>query len=421
MRKLIIQSTLLVLASLLVEASYSQKNFLPGYIVSITGDTIHGFVDYRNWDKNPKSISFKSSSGDEIINYPVMGIKRFHVLDERYESAIVRAESSPYQLDQLGYDKELNFRTDTIFLQAIIEGDKSLYYYKDKNAKEHFYIRSGAEFELLVHKKYLREEDGKDMVKTNKKYIDQLNLYFNECSTLREKAYVSEYKKKNLEKLFSLYYKCTKTGVSFKKKERMVTEMGFLAGASMTSLSFISSDAQFVYVAAADYKKSINFSGGIFFDAVIARNQGKWSINNELFLTSYKIKGRYNDYENENKYTYYDLTMGHTYIKMNNMIRFRYPVAQQLFYINAGISNGIAISEINDRKTESKFYTTEKTEKDKVLNDTRKYEQGFILGLGTKVRKFSFEARYEQGNGMSEYRPLKTVSKRFHFLFGFRL
>ena len=138
---------------LLSKSCFSQKNYLPGYVVTLTGDTVHGNIDYRNWDKNPRIISFKPSAGDEIIQYPVTGIKKFLVLDEMYESAIVRAETSPYQFDQLNFDKELKFRTDTIFLQAVIEGEKSLYYYKDKNAKEHFYIKSGQEFELLVYKK----------------------------------------------------------------------------------------------------------------------------------------------------------------------------------------------------------------------------------------------------------------------------
>lgn len=406
---------------LLSKSCYSQKNYLPGYVVTLTGDTVHGHIDYRNWDKNPRIISFKPSAGDEIIQYPATGIKKFLVLDEMYESAIVRAESSPYQFDQLDFDKELKFRTDTIFLQALIEGEKSLYYYKDKNAKEHFYIKSGQELELLVYKKYLREEDGKDLIKKNQKYIDQLNLYFNECSSIREKVFASEYKKRSLEKLFSLYYQCTNKGVSFEKKEKVVTEIGLLAGVSMTELRFVSATAQFVYLSAASYKKSVNFSGGFFFDAILARNQGKWSLNNELFLTSYKIKGRYDDYETEEKYTNHHLTIGYTYIKMNNMIRFKYPVGRQFVYINAGMSNGFAIKEINDRKRETKFYTTEKIEDIKVLDDTRLYEQGYILGLGTKIRKYSFEARFEKGNAMSEYRPLKGISKRYYLLFGFRL
>ena len=103
------------------------------------------------------------------------------------------------------------------------------------------------------------------------------------------------------------------------------------------------------------------------------------------------------------------------------MIRFKYPVGQQFLFVNAGMSNGLAIKEINERKRETKFYTTETTENIKVLDDTRSYEQGYILGIGTKVKKYSLEARYEQGNAMSEYRPLMGISKRFYLLFVFRL
>ncbi len=43
-------STLLT-ALILVIASYGQKNYLPGYIVTAANDTMKGYIDYRNWKK----------------------------------------------------------------------------------------------------------------------------------------------------------------------------------------------------------------------------------------------------------------------------------------------------------------------------------------------------------------------------------
>jgi len=38
----------------------AQSNFLTGHFINIAGDTIHGEIDYRNWDKNPNKITFRN-------------------------------------------------------------------------------------------------------------------------------------------------------------------------------------------------------------------------------------------------------------------------------------------------------------------------------------------------------------------------
>jgi hypothetical protein len=41
--------------------SNAQSNFRPGYVVTLKGDTLHGFIDYREWDRNPAEVNFKKS------------------------------------------------------------------------------------------------------------------------------------------------------------------------------------------------------------------------------------------------------------------------------------------------------------------------------------------------------------------------
>ena len=40
-------------------SSLAQQNFIPGTIIDKEGSTIEGFIDYKNWDKNPKIHSEK--------------------------------------------------------------------------------------------------------------------------------------------------------------------------------------------------------------------------------------------------------------------------------------------------------------------------------------------------------------------------
>jgi hypothetical protein len=105
---------------------------------------------------------------------------------------------------------------------------------------------------------------------------------------------------------------------------------------------------------------------------------------------------------------------------LNNSLRFKYPIGKAYIYLNAGISNGFAITETNDIKKEKKFWDIETIEKDKAITDTRKYEQGLIFGLGSKFKKYSIEMRFERGNGMSKQTSLKSSTLRYYFFLAYR-
>ncbi|MCK9422690.1 MAG: PorT family protein [Bacteroidales bacterium] len=395
------------------QTSFCQEKYLPGYIVSLQDDTIVGSIDYRNWENNPDRIFFKGKSDDKKLGYTPLEIKGFGVLDEIYESAIIETEISSVNTEDLSKNYELIIQKDTTFLQAMVKGIKSLYYYKSKFGKEQFYIKQDSLFELLVYKKYLKDQEGQTNIVENKKFIGQLILYLQDCSTIQQKLQNTEYQKNSLEKLFLSYYDCTQSGMLFHKKtEKVSVAFGVLAGVSVTSLRFWSEE--FAYLVNADYNLSVNFSAGLFMDVILSRNHEKWSINNELVLSSYKVNGRFDEYTNENKYTITYTTIGFSYLKMNNMIRFKYPVGKIFLYLNAGISNGYAIIVKNYKKTESKLFDQERIEEGKALNDTRRYELGYVIGLGSKFKKFGFEIRYENGTGISPYLYLSSATNRFY-------
>lgn len=399
-------------------ASFCQENYKPGYILLMNGDTLHGLLDYRNWERNPEKIAFKEATGDTRSLYFPWQIKGFGVLDETYESAVVQVENSPTETKDLNYDKTLVLAFDSAFLQAVVKGNKSLYYYKTRFGKELFYIKQDSAFKLLVYKKYLKDQDGESVLAENKTYIGQLTLYLADCSTIQDKLKNVAYQKNSLEALMLDYYACTQSKVAFHKKtEKTTVQFGAMAGATLTTLKFTGS---YLYLVNAGYQPSVNFTAGLFLDVVFPRNHGKWSINNELICSSYKVDGRYDIYTNENKYTIVYTTIGYTYLKINNMVRFKYPVGKFFLYLNGGLSNGFAITEKNYYQMESKLYDDETVTEGKALNETRKWEFGYLVGLGTKFKKFSLEVRFERANGMSVYENLKSITYRYFCLVGYR-
>ncbi len=410
-----------ILGVLLFQTSFCQENFLPGYVISSKGDTLRGFIDYRNWEKNPIKISFKERINDNKTIYTPMTIKGFGVSNEVYESAIIKTETSPDKTNELISLRDLKISIDTTFLQSMIVGPKSIYHYNNKIGKEQFYIKQDSAYELLVYKKYLKDQDGKTIVAENRNYIGQLTIYLQGCSSIQSKLKEIQYSKRSMENLFHFYYDCTQIGIKFQKKTpKVVTEIGVLTGMSVTTLKFSSNVTGFTYLLKANYKPSLNFTAGLFFDLILPRNQGKWSINNELVIASYKVNSRYNDYTNENKYTITSTSLDYTYIKINNLLRYKFPIGNIKFYLNAGISNGFAISETNYQEQESKLFTQVRVEEGNAIDFTRKHEVGFVLGLGSKIKRYSFEIRYEMGDGMSNVGRLSSSTKRYFLLLGYR-
>lgn len=416
-----------VLLQFVFLCAYGQENFLPGYIIDLKGDTTKGFIDYRNWDKNPKDVVFRNDTDGIKSTYKPLDISEFRVLDELYESAIVEIETSPVLTAKLKPDPELYFAIDTTFLQTVIRGTKSLYYLKDRTGKSHFYTKDSL-FRLLIYKRYFKVVEGKNGVAENRTFLGQLINYLEDCPDIQKRIKNTEYNRQSLENLFSDCYNIKnisvingfeKTEINFQNKtEKVKLEVGLHAGMTSTSISFRSEKRE--YLSETEFKPSLNFTYGMYFDFILPRQQGRWSVCNELTFTNYLTTGEYLDFESDEKYTINYTTMGFSYLNLNSMIRFKYPVKKIRIFANAGLSNGVLLKETNIRKREIKYYTEELTEYSHAVKGVREMEQRFNLGLGAQLKKISFEFRYELGNGMAQAIQLTSTTKRFYFIFGYR-
>ena len=412
---------LLTIISLFISiVGTAQEHYLPGYIITKKSDTLRGAIDYRNWERSPEIIFFRTTPESPRQGYSPLDIKGFVVADEIYVGAIVQTEISLDKEHDLQYNNELIMKTDTAFLQTMVRGKKCLYSYINRFGKELFYIRTDATYDLLVYKKYLKDQDGKTMAVENKRFIGQLTLYLPDCPSIQKKLQSTEYTKNSLEQLFNDYYAATGGTMNFQKKtENSIFEFGVLAGMTMTSLKFTSSDS-YPELVNAGFPVSYNFAAGLFMDIILSRSQSKWSVNNELTFTSYKVDGYYEDVKGIDYYTNTSVTLGYAYLKLNNMLRFKYPLGKVFVYADAGISNGYAVYEKNYQYQVKKFHTQETITEGKALNETRRYEFGILAGAGARVGHFSLEARYLWGNGMSPYTTLTSSTNVLCLFLGYR-
>jgi len=153
--------TLFYLALLLPLGVSAQSNYKPGYVIDLKGDTIKGFIDYQEWDRNPDTIKFRKTSDGRRFLYGANEIGFFNIdgVDE-YKSFTVRISNAEVDPNKLEYLKDTTFRTATVFLRVLQQGSKvALYSYTDK-IKSRYYIGESPNFtpKELIFQTYLNRD-----------------------------------------------------------------------------------------------------------------------------------------------------------------------------------------------------------------------------------------------------------------------
>jgi len=410
-------------SSLLISiVCFCQENYQKGYIILNNGDTLHGYIDNRDWGSNPSQVAFKESlSADKMIFSPVNS-KGFGVPDENYVSAIIETETSSIFTADLENTPDLKITVDTTFLKVLFSGDKSLYMFKGVADKEQFYIAKDSKYELLVYKRYISQNQNSanfnsDVVAENKRYTGQLMLYLNDCPSITSKLNDVKYTRKSLESLFHYYYKSTGKKLDFKKEaEKITLDAGLLAGMSI----YPENDSKTEGGSTENIKSSADLNFGVYFDFVFPRNQKKWSIHNEILYSPYHKDGTYLDYTNSSEYLITDSKKIEKLFEMNNMIRFQYPVGKVSLFVNLGLSAALGKEKITYERIEKQYHSIN-TITESYPNTTSIVNNiGFNYGLGVKFCRFTAEARLESMDGYSRIPLINSNYYRYFFTLGYR-
>lgn len=114
-----------------------------GWIVLNSGDTLHRWLNYRNWEKNPSVISFsKDSLTEDFSKYSKHDLQSIYINGlDYYKKAIVKKDARPVKLPDLLPADVDSLVVDTVLLRSLVLGtDYELYELVDE--KDHFFIAS---------------------------------------------------------------------------------------------------------------------------------------------------------------------------------------------------------------------------------------------------------------------------------------
>src|SRR5688572_26962105 len=120
----------------------AQRNFKPGYIVLLKGDTLKGMVNYKDWNQNPRQIDFKTAETSNSEQYTARTITAFGISKaEVYTRYIGPVSQASVETAKLINNRDVTIKQDSIFLRLITSGKNlSLFEYADYVKKRYFIV-----------------------------------------------------------------------------------------------------------------------------------------------------------------------------------------------------------------------------------------------------------------------------------------
>lgn len=195
--------------------AFAQSNYHKGYVVKSNGDTVKGYIDYREWSQCPLAIKFKFQEDDpEPVHFDPHTIMAFDITGmetyRTYKGAISMNKTSfPDLPSRLDTSKKI----DTIFIRQVSRGKYlTLFYHSDKRKTRFFIAEKDAEPVELNYAQYY--QNNHDVV-VSSSYRNLLIYYIQKYAPgndmLIHQAQTVEYTEAGLENLVSSLNGDTKT------------------------------------------------------------------------------------------------------------------------------------------------------------------------------------------------------------------
>ncbi len=123
----------------------AQKNLQPGFVVLSAGDTLRGFIDHKEWHKNPSNISFRTAADGQEKIYSKKDIVYFGIDGkESYQLFKVRISMDTRVLNYIPDKKDTTNRVELVFLRIVYVGRNLTLLSFNDESKLRWYVRETA-------------------------------------------------------------------------------------------------------------------------------------------------------------------------------------------------------------------------------------------------------------------------------------
>ena len=274
-----------------------QKNYVPGYFLSLNQDTIKGFVDFHEWEINPYRVYFKPSMEEEGTYFHPWEIYGFGVWtekEEHYRGVVMEMDLTPVKKSALLRSTEQVMELKSIFLRIHVLGEISLYSLLDENFKKHFFVETErGVIEELQYTKYLVPKAKTKILVENHRFRNQLRNYMMDCTRLHKGHFKNlSYSLESIKKVILMYNECADPSKSkyIADKDRVHFEWAISTGVSNSQISFKSPASPVLLD--LEHGLGPGFLAGLRTKMVLPRKYGTRSVLAEFSYTSRSMRGQ---------------------------------------------------------------------------------------------------------------------------------
>ncbi|HVB03294.1 MAG TPA: hypothetical protein VNE41_06210 [Chitinophagaceae bacterium] len=380
----------------------SQDNKGTDTLITLSGTKVPGKIRYGIYQTSPREIYFTALGSTRQVTYRPGEIRGYYssVTREYFTSRTVVIDLSPNTINKLLFSGNRDTTaTMTVFLQVIVKGMASLYFYVDYNNRHHYFFQVGKEpvRELDVYYR-LDNQGGSQRFLVQNTYKTQLiNAIGGGCKGIDNRIRNSYYSGKSLAAVFDYYNQCLgQSSVYVEKKpfEKLFIHPGLILGYASNSIVPTSYD----YTLVTPHQQ---FIVGISLDFPLKKLKNLISLYGDIhfkrYLTTILQQG---------SYTYINMN----YIDLTSMVRLNLPVAPKLqIFAEGGPSTGLFNVD----------FAADQLDGPQVPYSI---QVQFVTGFGLKYKAhYSLEFRYAFGHQASTNVQYHFITHSSYLLFGFSI
>jgi hypothetical protein len=356
----------------------AKKNFVEGFLLLKSGDTLKGFLDSHSPKKEFQLVKFKKTRDGVVEEFNSGQLKSYGINGgKQFESVLIGSSE--------------------IFFEVMVNGSPGLLFDGEK-----YFLRMNDKMILLDYYKRKVIVDNRAFMSSVTPYKDTLRKIFSNCPSLSNRISKLEYRGISLNKLVVDYNKCVGTKFSENNnKPWLKINHSYAVGLAYSDLSLLTED--FPNLGIGKMTKSISPILGIMLELGSPRSNSNLRFISEFLLhhNTYKWESSFkSSLANYN----YSANLSVTSLKIPLGLKYYFLTQSQGTYVKVGFLSELVLGSSSDgvKTTEISFDITPKYDAPYSLASTAPFKSnmlGYFASFGFVQKKFFFEARFDSTNG----------------------
>lgn len=397
------KQTALVLSLLFFYLSaHAQSDFREGYVITNEGDTLLGYVNYREGLKIFLVCEFRKTPSSESIEYHPEQIRAYRFKDDKLivSRKLVLDENPPKHY----------------FMEVLVDGSLTLYQYRDR----YFVGKADSIEHELTNVRSETYINGKRMSKESGQFKGILMFMTRDCPEQKKSIETAQFNQREMTTIVENYNDCVGTSISYKaKKAWFIAIPGITSGVNSTSFSYDNDRIP------SDFSNDMTYTVGVDFELKAPRVNEYFSVYTGIFY----VKNKFFSYMEETPYVVvyrHEVTLEYSQVKVPITVRYTFPERNITPYFNVGFVPVFLKMTENSWRAESERNNIVYSEDVSPFTMSKK-NAGLMGGIGVKKKmgnKYNLRAelRYEmfQLRGATPYVD-NTKIQNFQLLFSVTL